>query len=163
MLEAHDTPLVFKHSPHSSLPITITGSLLRVKALVQQQPQIADVLLKAASLEIIRFVSMLADMYTSKSFKDKNKSVASVLSQKHLHLEYSDILSEMRHALTHKAIPDRVLILSSIDYILEYLDDHFWKPKMAQKRPQADYRAKLKLKLDALTSEEYEFEELKYD
>lgn len=33
----------------------------------------------------------------------------------------SDILSEMRHALTHKAIPDKKLIVSTINYIIDYL------------------------------------------
>lgn len=61
------------------MPIGITGSLLKIRKQLENNDD-DEILLKAASLEIIRFVSILADMYTNKAFKDKNKSVASVLS-----------------------------------------------------------------------------------
>lgn len=41
-------------------------------------------------------------------------------------MKFADILSEIRHSLTHKSIPSEVLIYSAINYILIYLDENSW-------------------------------------
>lgn len=38
----------------------------------------------------------------------------------------------MRHALTHKDIPDKKLIIATIDYIFEYLTKNYWEIKLKE-------------------------------
>ncbi|CAD8050698.1 unnamed protein product [Paramecium sonneborni] len=155
--ETTDLPQVLKHSSLTPMPIEMTASLLRIKQLLlkeNENEQQKQILLKAGSLEIIRFISQLADMYTTQS-KDKNKSVNQILKQENLSLDFPDILSEMRHALTHKDIPDKKLIISTINYILNYLEKNYWNIKLKEQSPILQIRANIKHLLDSLNEDDY--------
>ncbi|CAD8133865.1 unnamed protein product [Paramecium octaurelia] len=155
--ETADLPQVLKHSSLTPMPIEMTASLLRIKQQLLKENENESqrqILLKAGSLEIIRFISQLADMYTTQS-KDKNKSVNQILKQENLGLEFSDILSEMRHALTHKDIPDKKLIISTINYIISYLEKNYWNIKLKEQSPILQIRANIKHFLDSLNEEDY--------
>lgn len=50
----------------------------------------------------------------------------------------------MRHALTHKDIPDKKLIIATIDYIFEYLIKNYWEIKLKEQSPILFVRAHIK-------------------
>lgn len=98
--------------------------------------------LKAAGMDILRFISQLSDMYNDSDFKDRNKSLSSILSQPRLNMEMlfnlyyklrCDVMCEIRHQLTHKQYPSAQVVRSGIQYLLAYVRQNFWEPlKSAQ-------------------------------
>ncbi|KAM3139990.1 hypothetical protein pb186bvf_007790 [Paramecium bursaria] len=122
--------------------ISITSQLLKLKCELDQEMDYykRQTILQACSFQIIRFVSLLSDV-NNKFNVDKNKSMKTVLSQEQVNMKFADILSEIRHSLTHKQIPSEVLIYSAINYILMYLDENSW-PNMF-KQPQVSIRTSI--------------------
>jgi hypothetical protein len=43
-------------------------------------------------------------------------------------MEEHEAISEIRHAATHKVLPDPLIVKKSLEYILVFLFEKFWLP-----------------------------------
>ena len=76
---------------------------------------------REALLQVIRIASQLSDIYQTNRNFSLNKVLETIGMVEH------EFISEIRHMATHKHLPSKILIRKSVEYLLNFFLDKFWR------------------------------------
>lgn len=78
---------------------------------------------REALLQILRITSQLSDIYQINRNFSLNKVLETIGMVEH------EFISEIRHMATHKHLPSKILVRKSVDYLLKFFIDKFWRKR----------------------------------
>lgn len=119
--------IISRNPKQMPLAFTITQRLFKSYLASSQEsqngldPEQSQIIEQGKLLEFIRAINMLTDM--NKKFS-ANKSVSSVL--KNMNIREGDLLAEVRHAATHKFLPNPHLTNICYNELWKYLRVQYW-------------------------------------